>query len=476
MKTRAKKALEHVRGRALLYAVVVVVLLGGFALFVQNGGVEEEVLTVSRGPFKQDVSVSGKVVAAEDVTLAFAEGGRVVSITVEVGNRVAKGQALASLASQTLQSDLRAAQADLSLKRAEARNTSVNVDEVRSEQDSLVESAYRTLLSEDLAAVPESSYGVTAPVITGLYAGPEGSYRIRITEKENSPDIELRTFGIEVVSPVEVLDDEPTELGTRGLFIDFPDALSNYEDTIWNVAIPNTKGASYLQNRRSYEEALSTRNRVIGNAEASLRGGPTGSVAEAEVQRAEAEVARIQAAIAERTLRAPFTGVITAVHVELGETATAGEAAVSLISAGAFQIESYVPEVNIALLEVGDPSEITLDAYGDDVVFPATVVAIDPAETVRDGVSTYRTILEFAEQDPRIRSGMTANVRITTDEREGVLAVPRGVVSERDGKKFVRVLSGDEPTEREITTGAISSFGTIEVLVGLSEGDVVVVP
>jgi multidrug efflux pump subunit AcrA (membrane-fusion protein) len=69
---------------------------------------------------------------------------------------------------------------------------------------------------------------------------------------------------------------------------------------------------------------------------------------------------------------------------------------------------------------------------------------------------------------------MTANVRIKTDEREGVISVPQGIVSDRDGKKYVRVQVGDDFQEREITVGAVSSLGNIEVLSGLSEGDVVV--
>ena len=131
-------------------------------------------------------------------------------------------------------------------------------------------------------------------------------------------------------------------------------------------------------------------------------------------------------------------------------------------------------EVNFSLLKAGDEAIVTLDAYGPGVTFLARVVSIDPAETVRDGVSTYRTIIQFMEQDPRIRTGMTANVRITTEKRDNVLAVPQGVVVERDGRKYVRVREGEQTIEREITTGSVSSLGSVEVLSGLSEGDVII--
>ena len=60
------------------------------------------------------------------------------------------------------------------------------------------------------------------------------------------------------------------------------------------------------------------RDRRLAEAEAAFRADALGSVADAEVERAEAEVACIRAAIAERTLRAPFSGVITAAFGDPG--------------------------------------------------------------------------------------------------------------------------------------------------------------
>ena len=144
-----------------------------------------------------------------------------------------------------------------------------------------------------------------------------------------------------------------------------------------------------------------------------------------------------------------------------------------MISTGAFQIESYVPEINIALIAVRDKASVTLDAYGEKI-FPASVVSIDPAETVRDGVSTYRAMLQFDAQNPLIKSGMTANVSITTDTKESALAVPQGLVVYRDGKMFVRVLVDKSTVEREVTLGGVSSLGEVEILSGLKEGDTII--
>jgi len=100
------------------------------------------------------------------------------------------------------------------------------------------------------------------------------------------------------------------------------------------------------------------------------------------------------------------------------------------------------------------------------------VVKIDPAETIIEGVATYKTTLQFEKSDGRIKSGMTANIDISTDKRENVLVIPqRAVVSEGAGK-FVMVDNGtSNPEKRKIETGLRGIDGNIEVISGLSEGE-----
>ncbi|HUQ30192.1 MAG TPA: HlyD family efflux transporter periplasmic adaptor subunit [Candidatus Paceibacterota bacterium] len=430
--------------KPLIYVVgAVIVVVGGISLLNRGGTSAVETMVVQPGPFVREVSVSGKVVAAQDVDLAFSETGRVASVRVKVGDRVSTGQVLATVAIDTLTADLRAAQDDLA--------------EVQKEQDTLVQSAYRTLLSDELAVVPEvSDYTARPPTLTGLYNGPEGTYTIRVEHGVHlsDDDHELQISGIEKRGPVEVLRDEPTPLGTHGLFVSFPDSLNSYDGTTWDVAIPNPKSSSYRSNYSVYQEALRMRDKVLATAQAKVRG--------------------IQTDIAERSLRAPFSGIVTAIDAKVGGIALTNESAISLISAGNLQIESFVPEVNVPLLAVHAPATITLDAYGPAVPFMASVISIDPAETVRDGVSTYRAILQFSIQDARIKPGMTANIVITTDRRENIISIPQGLIREHDGKKFVEVQQGEGAVEREVATGNVSSAGSIEIISGLTAGETII--
>ncbi|KKQ27224.1 MAG: RND family efflux transporter MFP subunit [Parcubacteria group bacterium GW2011_GWB1_37_13] len=173
-------------------------------------------------------------------------------------------------------------------------------------------------------------------------------------------------------------------------------------------------------------------------------------------------------------IRAPFDGVVTKIDAKVGEIAPANEPLVTMMNAGTFQIESYVPEVNIALINIGDEANVTLDAYGKNVLFYARVVSIDPAETIRDGVSTYKIKLQFSENDNRIKSGMTANVSILIFSKPNVIVVPGGVVFEKGGKKYIQIKKDKKIINKEVTLGDASPLGQVEVVSGLADGDTVI--
>jgi len=469
----------HPRALLLLVIVIAAVLFG----ILGGVGKKNEGTTVLLAPkeFLQQVSVSGKVVAAKEVTLAFEDTGRVTAVLVDEGDTVRLGQPLAYLDSGALSADLRSAEAEVAVKRVELENRGVNLNEVKKEQNTFIASARRTLYSEGLVAVPASfSYEQTPPIISGAYQSDlQGTYKIIVKSRSTSSnDMELRVFDLERVDAVIIPDNEPVKLGTHGLYLSFPDTPEAYGDTTWYVSVPNVKSSSYLSNFNAYQEALRARDKAVADAEAEISKRSVGTtIAVAELRKAEAEVDRIRAELSKRSLRAPFSGVVTVVGIEVGESVSSSNAAISLISAEDLEIESFVPEINISYLSLGDPATITLDAYGEDVMFLAHVVAIDPAETIRDGVSTYRVTLHLDASDQRVRSGMTSNIIITTDRRDGVIAVPQGAVQEADGRRSVTLLlANGEREKRTVTLGAVSSLGEVEILSGVFAGEVLVLP
>lgn len=199
------------------------------------------------------------------------------------------------------------------------------------------------------------------------------------------------------------------------------------------------------------------------------------AIQKARVKGAEASVQNARAMLGKTVISAPIFGIVTKLNARTGEIVSGNQTVVSLLSEDLFQIEAKVPEADIVKVKVGDTAKVTLDAFSPDAVFEAKVIGIDFEETIIEGVATYKVVLEFTHSDPRVRSGLTANLEILTDLREGVLVIPGRVIISDQGEMFVKILDGKKAIEREIQTGLRGSDGEVEVIKGLSEGQKVIV-
>ncbi|MEK7067539.1 MAG: efflux RND transporter periplasmic adaptor subunit, partial [Patescibacteria group bacterium] len=191
---------------------------------------------------------------------------------------------------------------------------------------------------------------------------------------------------------------------------------------------------------------------------------------EAQVQSAEANVKNYQALVAKTILTAPMSGTVAKQDAKVGEIVSANTTVVLLISANNFEIEANIPEADIAKIKVGDTADVTLDAYGNDVHFEVKVTEIDPAETVIEGVSTYKTTFQFANEDIRVKSGLTANLDILTDKKENVIAIPSRAITTNGENKTINILENGAIKEIRVTTGLRGSDGNVEITSGISEG------
>ncbi len=451
--------------------VAVVVVIISVILILGRSKGDSTLHAVISANVTQTVSVSGETKSSSYVDLAFEQAGTVAGVVAKVGAKVGLGQTLVYQDYDLLQSRLDVALADLSSAKSEMGNTLVNLDNVVSEQNVLVANARRNLLSVGLVAVPENGdYDVTAPSISGIYDGPEGVYKIRVIENENTKK-ELRVFGLELNTPVEILENEPTKLGTRGLYISFADDLDAYSDTIWYVTIPNTKTSVYVSNYNSYQSVLTARDLAISKAKAELEKGTSETtIAEANVTKAQAEVDKIRKEIENRILRAPISGVVTKQEAKVGESVTAGEVLVSILNPDSFEVEANIPEINIGKIKVGQKSTITLDAFPGEN-FSGEVFYIDPAETLIDGVVNYKIKVSFTEKDERLKNGLTANLSIITDSKDQVVAVPVYAITTDKGVSTVKKYINGQVVVTLVKLGIYGDNGLVEVIEGLVAGD-----
>lgn len=200
------------------------------------------------------------------------------------------------------------------------------------------------------------------------------------------------------------------------------------------------------------------------------------SIAEAGVTQAEAQLKAAQLDRDKATLTAPFDGIVTVVNVGVGDSASAGETggtAITVVDLSSLHIDVYVGETDIASIAAGQPATITVDAL-DTQPISGTVEYVAPAATVEQDVTTYLVRVALPEENTAIRVGMSALVEIAVAEQPDVLLVPVSAVRSEGGQRFVRLQRGDTFVDQPVRLGMRNDL-EVEVLEGLSEGDVIAV-
>jgi len=182
-----------------------------------------------------------------------------------------------------------------------------------------------------------------------------------------------------------------------------------------------------------------------------------------------------QAQIGKTIIRAPFAGVLSKRNAEVGEVAGSGVPIMTVIKSNEFKIDAYVSQTNNRDIQLGNAAKITMD-NNPSVEYNAKVTAIDPAETLSSGISTYKVTFHLDPENPNLISGTDANVNIVLENKSDVLLAPQSAIFENNNKKYVYILKNGLKEEQEISTGIYGESGMTEIISGLSEGDIVLVP
>ncbi|MFC1775397.1 efflux RND transporter periplasmic adaptor subunit [Patescibacteria group bacterium] len=504
--------------RNIIIAIIIVAVsvAGYFSFFKKDDSGQYDTVIAERGVLTHEVSVSGNVIAAQQVDLAFEQSGTVASVYTKIGDSVYAGQSLVAQKSGDTYAMLLGAQSDRDTQKAVldelnrgTRPEELIVYEVK------VTAAQEAFLEAEIDAVNKITDAFTKSDdavrnnVDQLFSNPRGTsptFNYNVYEQQLKIEIESGRFAIEKLLDTwgndlpstsdDVLAYLDTAQNNTKDVKDFLDKISLAVNAlIENSSISQTTIDGYktdiytarsnintaITNLNTAKEKLSTKesNLIISEKEFALKqaGASAEEVAaqEAKVKSAEAAVLNYEAQLAKTVLRAPFAGTVTKQDAKVGEIATANTILVSLVSNSALEIETFIPEADIAKVVVGNKAIFTLDAYEDDEEFIAEVYLIEPAETVIEGVSTYKTLMRVTGDDKRVRIGMTANVEILTAQKSNVLAVPSRAVFSDNGNKYARVLLEDGTVEeRVVQTGLRGSEGRVEILSGIEEGDKII--
>ena len=488
-----------------LLGIVLVIVLGAF-LFGGEKPIAYETTVVARGDVTEVITATGQVRPKEFASLRFKTTGTIARLYADVGDVTFVGSLLASLDIGELSRKFTQAQAEAASSKVTLENAAqeisdqeikgaqaltvlyTNAPNTLNEVGNLAEQAHDTFTSFfDASGFLLSSIrdvvGSTQRIVDSNNAFPVAKKAVAAIRSlvqdvsRSTPNDQLEAALAAVHPHLNALQSSlgvlSSTIGAIPAGVISSATLETYKSdlatarTNINTAITKESDLSSDISDTKIQNTLS-----VNTKKASQRS------AAAAVEKSEASVALARQALSDAELRSPIRGTIAAKSKQLGEVVTTADQVYYVIGYEGLEIIANIPEVDIAKVSVGDTATVDLDAYEDGQVLGAKVIAIDPAETIVDGIATYKTTFGFDAPDPRVRSGMTATVAIETERRLNVLRIPQRAITNEGGSKIVRlpaVSPEAAPTESVVTTGLRGNDGMVEILSGLTEGSTIIV-
>lgn len=195
---------------------------------------------------------------------------------------------------------------------------------------------------------------------------------------------------------------------------------------------------------------------------------------EASIESAKVDVMLAERRVAETRIMAPFGGTVLAVNVEIGTIVSSaltnvngGSGIITLADLSDLRVVGQIDEAQIGKVAKDQPVQVRVDAYPDRA-FEGIVERVSPLGVNTSNVVTFDVEIRVTDKENGLlKSGMSADVEITTKKTEGALLIPLTAIGTKNGERFVRLASGEE---RFIKTGQ-NDGARIQVIDGLVEGD-----
>src|ERR1700716_351557 len=210
---------------------------------------------------------------------------------------------------------------------------------------------------------------------------------------------------------------------------------------------------------------------------ASRQFGPQATVdtAQAAYDQAQAGIAKTEALISQKLVRAPFSGDLGVRKVEVGQYLTAGTAIVSLTDLSALYANFTVTEKDSAALKVDQAVRIAVDAYPGRT-FAGKITTIEPQ--IATDTRNIRVQATIANPERILKPGMFATTTVVLPDKPPVITIPETAVDYTLYGDSVYLISEKKEDDGKTSLTTTRSFvqtgnrieGRAEILKGLKPG------
>jgi multidrug efflux system membrane fusion protein len=209
--------------------------------------------------------------------------------------------------------------------------------------------------------------------------------------------------------------------------------------------------------------------------------GPQATVDQAQstFDQANAGIAKTQAIISQKLVKAPFDGELGVRHVEVGQFLTAGTQIVSLTDLSELYANFTVTEKQSAQLKAGQTVRVVVDAYPKQN-FEGKITTIEPQ--ISTDTRNIRVQATISNPDHILKPGMFTTVTVVLPNNPPVITVPETAVDYTLYGDSVFLLTEKKEDDGKTSLTAVRTFvrtgnrveGRAEILEGVKDGDRVV--
>jgi HlyD family secretion protein len=217
-------------------------------------------------------------------------------------------------------------------------------------------------------------------------------------------------------------------------------------------------------------EALKAAQAQVGVAQAQV------SAAQATVVQRDAAWAQARIDLARTRITSPVNGIVVKRAIERGQTVASSLQSPELFiiakNLADMQVEAAIDESDVGRVQSGQKARFTVDAFPGQS-FEGEVRQVRKSALNVANVVTYVAVIAYSNADGRLLPGMTANVRVVTEQRTGVLQVPNAAL------RF-RIAGAESPTpiaDKSLAGGRLFVMGpqgqpqALAVGVGITDGN-----
>ncbi len=256
-------------------------------------------------------------------------------------------------------------------------------------------------------------------------------------------------------------------------------AYDNAKTNLDNATLLYNQGTLTTQELSQAQNAFDTANTQLINAKKSLSIASEAAdqniqIAKEQLNQAQASYENITQQADDLVVTAEISGEVSDIYAKENQTVTMGSPIMNIVNYDQLEVTVKVDEYDLAAISVGKEVSLTVSAL--DIEVKGIVEKVSKQATVVNGVSFFPTKIAI-ESNENLRVGMSTEIKILNQHAADATTISmKALQFDNENQPFIYYRdTEDKIATREVKVG-INDGTTVQILEGLSPGDIVLVP